>query len=543
MEFTINIVLALLMPYRGKPYIPVSDQRKYRWVSLLPETAGEMKPDFLYVCLLTQAMERNQLVPGYHYVCIRNCYVDDETDAEHLSSYIVMDENRDVAWLFNLLHMRILELNQWEQRIQQALLQDCDYQRLLDESEDILKNALFVLDAAYRLLASSKQYLSPDPMNVSLLEKGYHTQETIQRFQVYGRFKEYHDQTGLLFGKAGEIARFETVSKWCRYGGVPLIHVVLVCSHNPLSAEMVELFEILMYYINICFLREQKQFQLPTQSYTRFMRDMLYHELTDVHQIAECAVRTNVPFSGNFNAYRIIFQDNAIVLVGRFVQELSSYLRESKIVANDYEISVLNTYPNSHIQELSALNINQIVPLLEQYGGICGISEPFHTLAEFKYACTQATRGLNFGNKLYQIGVSCGSAIKSTENTVEPGRAFRFEDIYVYYMIHLGGSGPFDVFKNTPYIQALKKLIAYDSERNSNLVEVLHCYLQVERRATVAGNLLHMHRNNVIYHVSRIEELLEVDLEDYWVRLGLMLAFHYLELERANEKETADREK
>ena len=39
-----------------------------------------------------------------------------------------------------------------------------------------------------------------------------------------------------------------------------------------------------------------------------------------------------------------------------------------------------------------------------------------------------------------------------------------------------------------------------------------------------------MHRNNVTYHVSRIQEFLGVDLEDSTLRYMLMISYSLLEL-------------
>ena len=65
---------------------------------------------------------------------------------------------------------------------------------------------------------------------------------------------------------------------------------------------------------------------------------------------------------------------------------------------------------------------------------------------------------------------------------------------------------------------------------------MLYAYLVSERRATAAGKLLHMHRNNVLYHISRIEDLLGIDLNDYWTRMKLSLAYHFFELQEANRR-------
>jgi hypothetical protein len=37
-----------------------------------------------------------------------------------------------------------------------------------------------------------------------------------------------------------------------------------------------------------------------------------------------------------------------------------------------------------------------------------------------------------------------------------------------------------------------------------------------------------------VYHVTHIEEITGIDLDDYWARLKLSLAFHFFELKESN---------
>ena len=50
MVFTMNMVLGILKPYRGTPYIKKDQRRRYQWVSLLPEESSDMSGEKLYVC-------------------------------------------------------------------------------------------------------------------------------------------------------------------------------------------------------------------------------------------------------------------------------------------------------------------------------------------------------------------------------------------------------------------------------------------------------------------------------------------------------------
>ena len=175
--------------------------------------------------------------------------------------------------------------------------------------------------------------------------------------------------------------------------------------------------------------------------------------------------------------------------------------------------------------------------MLDKYNGLCGISEMFTSLAELRDSFSQATRAQGIGHKLYSLGNfwDVGKDIHDSFFPYENSRIFYYNDIYIFYMIYRAQSGRPNAFKNTRYIRAIEKLQKHDREHDSNLVEILYCYLLSERRATTAGNLLHMHRNNVLYHIGRITEITGIGLDSYWVRLKLMIAFHCLEFNAANE--------
>ncbi len=526
MEYTSNIVLSLLLPYRGKPYINTNEKKTYRWAALLPDNSNEMEEDMLYVCRLSEAMARNRDHQSCHFVCICDRYLSDDEreDAEAMNNLILVEENRSVSWLLNKIQNRFLELDRWEKEMKDVLLSGGGYQDLLDVSERYLKNALFVLDSAYRLLAYSKTYKSSDPFNISLYEKGYHDPANMQKFYKYNHVENYFNAKGITKGNPGEIALLESLSKWCWYDETPLIKGIEVFSDSPSSKESTELFDLLMHYINACFLREQKSIQSSGHEYGHFMRDMIYNGLSDINQIAKCAKQMGFPIVGNFDAYRIIFVDENKVLPGQFVQEISALLPCSKIICKDFEGSILNIYSSNNIDELSKKNIGRILPVVEEHGGMIGVSAPFTRLSGLSHACTQAAIALQYGRRSY--------CYTPRPDKLSPS-IYYYDSIQIYHMLHTCSNGRFDFFRSNPYLNKLNELIEYDCEHESNLADILFWYLYYERRATETGKKLHMHRNTVMYHIQHINDMLNMDFDDYITRMQMMLAYHYVEMSAA----------
>ena len=533
MTFTKNIVIEALNQYHGSSFL-VNPGKAYRWVAMLPENPDEMEPDMLYVCMLSEAMKRAPEVPGHNYLCIRDRVTDDEDDAEMMRGFIIINENKEVSWLLNKVQNRFLEISDWVMKMQNALIENCDYQRLVDLCEPILNNYVSIFDSSYTLLSYTRNIDCQDPINIASVEKGYHTDEVLQKFVDRKRFEVYEQEQGVIVSPPGVISRFEIVTKWCRYGGELLLQVGMECSKTPLSLAAVDLFEIFMEYIQICFIRQQRT--QPSQLYSSLLNEILYGNLDNPFIIGERAKTADVPFSGLFDVYRIVFEDNSTILVGRFVQELMPYLPKAKIVAHKYEVVAFNVYNSSDVKKQSSANLSKLTPHLAKYKAICGVSEPFTSLPELKNAYIQSMRAQTIGAQLRTLGnfwdfdreVYEATAIESANNI------FFYDNVYIFLALHFAQSGSFNAFGNTLYNNALKKLVDYDRENNTRLVQVLYAHLVSERRATASGRLLHMHRNNVLYHISRIEEIMGIDLDDYWVRLKLTLAFHFSEITESN---------
>ena len=517
MRFTRNNIFSVLCHYRGKMYVPAEDKRGYRWVSLLPDEGEALQPDMVYVCRLSEALRHNQSSECL-FVCIYDRFLSEEEreDESFLRDIIIIEENRSISWVLNLLQDRFCALEDWENRMRDVVISGGGYQELFDASEHTLRNALFALDATYRMLACSKTFRSADPINLRLYELGYHAPETMEKFYRYKRIEDFQSREGPSVGEPGTVSEFETVSQWCRFEGAPLVQIVEVFSCEPMGADSMELFRLLMHYVNLIFLREQTKNQGPAQVSTRFLRDMINGDLTDSQLISDCARRAGIPVTGCFDAFRIRFRDNGRVLVGRFADALGALLPGCRIVARDFTVSVLNSYPRQDAA-LRRTARQRIAALLAQHGAVCGVSAPFSALHDFPHACRQADRAMELGPKLPE------------ELAARDGDCFRYERAFVRCLIEAGEGREFDAYYNNPWLRKLEQLRQYDSEHDGNLTEILYWYLVCERRATETGGRLHMHRNTVMYHVQRITELLELDLDDYLTRQSLLCCFHHLQ--------------
>jgi len=75
---------------------------------------------------------------------------------------------------------------------------------------------------------------------------------------------------------------------------------------------------------------------------------------------------------------------------------------------------------------------------------------------------------------------------------------------------------------------AVYTLRSYDKHNQTNLAETLYQYLVCERNKVDTAAALYIHRNTLKYRLDRIDDLLRIDLDDLDTRLHLMISFKLL---------------
>ena len=76
--------------------------------------------------------------------------------------------------------------------------------------------------------------------------------------------------------------------------------------------------------------------------------------------------------------------------------------------------------------------------------------------------------------------------------------------------------------------EVLDDLIRYDRLHHTSYVQTLACYLHCERNLALTSKKLYIHRNTLIYRISRLSRLLDCDLENAAVRLRLTLCLEWM---------------
>ena len=74
-----------------------------------------------------------------------------------------------------------------------------------------------------------------------------------------------------------------------------------------------------------------------------------------------------------------------------------------------------------------------------------------------------------------------------------------------------------------PFRALVEPLVEHDRERRSDLVKTLKVYFDTGANASEAADRLFLHRNSMLYRLSRVKKLTGLNLKDPRARLALQL--------------------
>ncbi len=502
-------------------------------MSIPPTDSTKLSADTMYVCFLSEALSFKETAPDCSFICIQDRFLS-ASDIRQLKNMILVKENISLGNLFSILMEDYNQILEWERRSDQALLKGCDYQLLLDLAEAIIPEPIYVMDSTFKLLANSKNISSPDPMTVSLEKYGRHTDETIELFRQHHSLEKFSSDKGFIIDEP-DPAQFPTITKCFDMNKKTELIVTLVAVNEEISDHLLELFGILTEFIRICFKSTIQNSLGRNTPQEAMLYQLIYEESSAPFSSFVMAKSISFPSVGNFVIFRMMYDGTPNVLFNQAVDQFRSLFPAEHIFSHNYEMTMLCVLDGNDTDEQIRNIADRLKEPLKKHNMICGISPLFTSLQQIRTASENATTALSFGRSFFRYG----RFFKIPENIwmqfthISNDRLYFFNDLIDYICIswYLEANETL----TTDSVAKIKNLIQYDKDHNSFLTLILLCYLMNGKRATDTGAALFTHRNNIVYGIRKISDLLSVDFNDTYTCEKLYSAFRFLAVASANK--------
>ncbi len=502
-------------------------------IRLLPELKDRPEPDILYACSLSEGPAYSRLYPGTHLICVQDKAADqadavcdeahheasafspDRTYEQLPQSTILVLEDITVTGILGVVQNIFEKINSWYINMQDAYIKREPIQRIFDLSENIIGNTINLTDGAFRLVCTTRSLPKSDPVSLNLVKYGRHPKSTCQLFEKLERYKTW-DNSPLFINSDPALNNNTNVGHIFRFNNIYFWHIAMCCDYHPVNPGLLFLFQLMVDIVGSYAEREWEDERIRMHDIDLFMITLITGKTGN----PDNTIRRMKSLGLSFPDYFRLLKIEATASTSLSVPELRDKVNElmTPATAFIYGNSVIVLTANT---SESASRGGKLDQFIARCNAKCGVSDICSRPEDVPAAYSQASAALDFAD--------AANAAHNQSGELPAAGIVTWHDTMLYPMIDRSLAGK-QAWLSGKFADALRKIIRFDKEHNSDNLKILSIYLRCGQNAAAAGESLFMHRNNVRYRIKQIEEIINMDLSDYETRVGFDISYLYLNI-------------
>jgi len=517
LEISINMILDTLSEYAPECFT-TEDNVYFSGLRLYERGQADLSPENIYMCT-SRDLDGAALDSGCWFLCVHKFSSSLRSRCAGRRVAVIEDENVALSDAFNTIQSLFTDLREWHQNMHVSLIKNNDVQELLNLSEEAIGNPIVLVDLGFKLLAHTEHIQTDDEVYNELVRHGYHTRQNIDRLTHDRQVESIQNISAIdIEFPLPQVTRYQTMTKTFYIDGVPYAYLRMICSSKPPTRSLEERFALLSESVELYLDSRYAPGGINKNIYEYVLVELIEQRVVDRDRIRERAECAGLDMDAEYQLVKVVFEDEKNVSLSYMLEQMLVILPESRPFIYDNCILMLMSYENysQAFKERQELRFRALRDFLSHYQANCGLSAVFRSPLLVHDAYVQTEVALDLGAKLQ----AKGTAEVQT-------RMYAYEDFYVYHLVTACGK---EMQLESLCDEQLLEIWARDKRKNTQSVELLRTYLTNKCRPTDTGKALHMHRNNVIYHVERLTEQFGLDLEDPETCLRLLISFKVLDL-------------
>ena len=515
MTISIELIAEALEPFGVRVQLSQEREFEFRKVQMLtPDGVDSLSEDVLYVCepKMIRRLSKSQIRDRCFVVRARPGYEDVVRPGMNVISY---NEQYSVGDVINRLLMLFDRVNNLEFNMRLAVRARSGYGPLMEVARSMIPDAtVVVVDSAYNVIAASRDGDSGNAYVDKILRQGYYDKDSLQQMAEMGYFnandkylepvlslppnvcgdpvilRSYHSN-GMFFSFAG-----------CYFPG-----------RRPTKVEE-KLFRCFTEQLHMYF-KETDFYDHSIPLRQQMISDLLNYDGENAELVHDRARQLRLPEEGSFRLGYAAFDDSSSLLASHLVLQLRGWSNVPNYGVFQYKTSVIILFQDWHDYPLADQftfkeNWDEMLEILQKCGARLGVSLLFTELGKLRMGYNQAKSALQIGRRL------------DPDSLEYHYSKYYLQDMLTYYQDKLS--------LDDISVRYLSQLSDEKGYANSNLLLLYH-YLNTERNISLTAKQVHMHRNSVIYRLQKIQDILNLDLDDPDVRMRLMITFKIMQMQ------------
>lgn len=394
----------------------------------------------------------------------------------------------------------------WNQRVTEAILKKESLQKILELTAEVQDNPMYFADKSFKMLASISRDLGEFSVIWRYQQKyGYLPLDVMLKLTQTEEISLLNN-TGNAFYNVSKSFNRNFISKVIRDGSEPRGYFFIIEAYRYLNQCDIELAEHLGNLISSASHGSNNFLKNSRLYHEHFMIDILEGTLTDPfltrHQLQALGWELHSEYSilGIPMAQDEEFQKRAVLVRLCDGWDAHGFLYQDMLLVVYHITGGSTSKLTAHLENL-----------LKDLNKKGGLSETFSCFSHMSQYYRQIQAVLEKNN-------DSASALTL------------YKDYYLSHRSEL-------IKKEIPIFLPVEKLKKYDVSHNCNYCETLYLYLLFEKNAVQTAKKLFLHRNTLKYRLEKIEEIIQVSLDDPMIRQRLLDSL-YIILNFPNEKAT-----
>ncbi|WP_165252968.1 helix-turn-helix domain-containing protein [Adlercreutzia sp. ZJ304] len=492
---------------------PKHPNSQFGWISAIPDTesiSSKTVGNTVYV------VENVSFAPK-NATCVITRPDPDKSKWDQNSDHIFISTDLPPITVADILQRRLVNIIQWNDKMAQMLEDGCINQDLLKASESVLKCYVGLSDSTFSHIAHTPNLHPLDKHSQYFVEHGCYSQKTVDQIRQSGLMHKWNSQDFTIANNDESILDgFPYASHVIKRHGRYAAHLIMV-SPTRITPHYIFLFNLLAKKVEVCLSRYWRLENPLEQRYTYFLKEVLSGNTYDKAGLEERARMHGLPTTGLFE---ICVANSAwkTMPTEYFARLILTEIPECKVAVNEEKIVVLICADSNKPQNLIDTE-KALCNLAQRMDVEIGVSDRFTHLSKADFALEKARIALNYGHRYSQRYIAFEG--QDTETTT----MYRFYRYFPYFATDPFAHSEKFIAKLIVRDNPIAGLRTTDKTRGTNDYEILRVYLRSEGHINMVCEIMHMHRNTVMYRLSKIKQAIGEDLDNGDVRMYLRILY------------------
>lgn len=429
----------------------------------------------------------------------------------HRCTMLYFIQEDDMAKYFNLFQDLFSRFHRWDQEVDRLIQEKAGLQEILDVTEPLLENPVYLWDATYRIQAFTQSIKADQPILQEYREGGRVPHRLLNQMTRLRDSPMYNTEhyTTIRLHHPPNMGNMPYALRMFLAGQQTVLVMVCYFANTSPTMGRLELLTLLSEKLEHFVRDNYPKSQFKTLLYEPFLIELIEGTLQTEEEIQERLRLIHLPYQSKYRIYYIASSTYTASLISYLRHNCKTLLPYAKVIQYNRGILMLDLEEKEKLDSEEAINgFLSGQNALTRINAVAGLSSAFYNLSQTRVAYLQAMAAFELGQALH------------------PGKSvYYYRDYYLYHILDICSKYP-EIDLDQLYFSRLDVLEECDQSAKNDNMMLLEVYLRNNRNITNTAREMFLHRNSVIYRLDRITQILHVPLEDPDVQMRLLISLH-----------------